>query len=99
LVEHVIRNDGVTGSSPVCGTIFTCSIYFIAIGLGPKKSPRNAVAGNFARLTFGLTRADGRCVFVTPAAISAPADGLNLLPGTSQACDLIKSIPFLDAPL
>jgi hypothetical protein len=20
LVEHVIRNDGVTGSSPVCGT-------------------------------------------------------------------------------
>src|SRR5665213_1398453 len=21
LVEHVIRNDGVTGSSPVCGTI------------------------------------------------------------------------------
>ena len=24
LVEHVIRNDGVTGSSPVCGTIF-CS--------------------------------------------------------------------------
>jgi hypothetical protein len=22
LVEHVIRNDGVTGSSPVCGTIF-----------------------------------------------------------------------------
>ncbi len=22
LVEHVIRNDGVTGSSPVCGTSF-----------------------------------------------------------------------------
>src|SRR5579872_3949517 len=22
LVEHVIRNDGVTGSSPVCGTTF-----------------------------------------------------------------------------
>jgi hypothetical protein len=22
LVEHVIRNDGVTGSSPVCGTNF-----------------------------------------------------------------------------
>lgn len=25
LVEHVIRNDGVTGSSPVCGTIFRLS--------------------------------------------------------------------------
>jgi hypothetical protein len=23
LVEHVIRNDGVTGSSPVCGTIIS----------------------------------------------------------------------------
>jgi hypothetical protein len=23
LVEHVIRNDGVTGSSPVCGTSFS----------------------------------------------------------------------------
>jgi hypothetical protein len=22
-VEHVIRNDGVTGSNPVCGTIFS----------------------------------------------------------------------------
>jgi hypothetical protein len=24
LVEHVIRNDGVTGSSPVCGTSVFC---------------------------------------------------------------------------
>ena len=26
LVEHVIRNDGVTGSSPVCGTLSVCGI-------------------------------------------------------------------------
>jgi hypothetical protein len=27
LVEHVIRNDGVTGSSPVCGTITQTPLY------------------------------------------------------------------------
>ena len=28
LVEHVIRNDGVTGSSPVCGTTFENLVHF-----------------------------------------------------------------------
>jgi len=28
LVEHVIRNDGVTGSSPVCGTTLFSNIAF-----------------------------------------------------------------------
>ena len=34
LVEHVIRNDGVTGSSPVCGTI-SCQL----VDLVERQSP------------------------------------------------------------
>lgn len=32
LVEHVIRNDGVTGSNPVCGTNRDVSVSATAIG-------------------------------------------------------------------
>jgi hypothetical protein len=37
LVEHVIRNDGVTGSSPVCGTILRLIQSFeIAVAIGAR---------------------------------------------------------------
>jgi hypothetical protein len=32
LVEHVIRNDGVTGSNPVCGTTFSLRYFFFPSG-------------------------------------------------------------------
>jgi hypothetical protein len=52
LVEHVIRNDGVTGSSPVCGTN---QISYLGYFSGSSKNPRAGKPVAVGAAAFALT--------------------------------------------